>query len=114
MGLDYRTIGTRIMNIRKKCNLSQLQFSELIDKSPTYLSHIESGKKSMSLETFVQIANALYVSADVILAGQLEGADIMPSHEVAMLLADCSDFESLVITDTLKSIKTALRKHQTI
>ena len=59
MSLNYQAIGHRIMVIRKRNRISQLDFSELIDKSPTYVSYIENGKKRMRLETFVQIANAL-------------------------------------------------------
>ena len=73
MSLNYRAIGHRIMIIRKRHHISQLDFSELIDKSPTYVSYIENGKKSMSLDTFVQIANALDIPADILLAEQLTG-----------------------------------------
>ena len=51
MSLNYQAIGHRIMVIRKRNRISQLDFSELIDKSPTYVSYIENGKKRMSLET---------------------------------------------------------------
>jgi transcriptional regulator with XRE-family HTH domain len=40
MSLNYRAIGHRIMIIRKRHHISQLDFSELIDKSPTYVSYI--------------------------------------------------------------------------
>lgn len=114
MGLNYRAIGKRIMIIRKQNHLSQMLFAELIDKSPTYVSYIETGKKSMSLETFVQIANALYVPADILLAEQLTGSIMAASQEITILLKDCSDFERLVITDTLKSIKATLREHKPV
>jgi transcriptional regulator with XRE-family HTH domain len=114
MSLNYRAIGKRIMTFRKKNQLSQLTFSELIDKSPTYVSYIETGKKSMSLETFVQISNALHVPADILLAEQLTGSATAANHEITALLKDCSDFERLVITDTLKSIKATLREHKTV
>ena len=111
MSLNYRAIGQKIMTIRKKKCLSQLMFSELIDKSPTYVSYIETGKKSMSLDTFVQIANALCIPADILLAEQLTGTAVAASQEITLLLKDCSDYEKLVLTDTLKSIKTTLREH---
>ena len=112
MSLNYRAIGKRIMTIRKHNHLSQLTFSELIDKSPTYVSYIETGKKSMSLETFVQIANALCIPADILLAEQLTGSVVAASQEITTLLKDCSEFERLVIIDSLKSLKSALREHK--
>ena len=84
MSLNYRAIGRRIMIIRKRNNISQLVFSELIDKSPTYVSYIENGKKSMSLDTFVQIANALDIPADILLAEQLTGSVMAASQEITM------------------------------
>lgn len=114
MSLNYRAIGHRIMIIRKRNNISQLVFSELIDKSPTYVSYIENGKKSMSLDTFVQIANALDIPADILLAEQLTGSVMAASQEITMLLTDCSDYERMVITDTVKAMKTSLRDHKSI
>ena len=114
MSLNYRAIGQRIMILRKRRHLSQMKFSELIDKSPTYVSYIETGKKSRSLETFVQIANALHVPTDILLTEQLTDSVLPASQEITMLLADCSEFERLVITDALKSIKATLRKHKPI
>lgn len=114
MSLNYRSIGQRIMTIRKKRHLSQSMFSELIDKSPTFVSYIENGKKSMSLDTFVQIVNALNIPADVLLAEQLTGSAIAASQEITLLLKDCSDYERLVITDALKYIKATLREHSSV
>jgi len=114
MSLNYRAIGHRIMIIRKRHHISQLDFSELIDKSPTYVSYIENGKKSMSLDTFVQIANALDIPADILLAEQLTGSVMAASQEITMLLTDCSDYERMVITDTVKAMKASLRDHKSI
>lgn len=114
MNLNYRAIGKRIKAIRERSRLSQLMFSELINKSPTYVSYIETGKKSMSLDTFVQIANALNVSTDILLVEHLTCSAIPVSQEITMLLDDCSDYERLIITDTVKSIKAVLREHKSI
>ena len=111
MGLNYCAIGQRIREIRKNNQLSQAMLSELIDKSPTYVSYIESGSKSMSLETFVQIANALEIPTDLLLTEQLKGSRVAASHEITMILSDCSDYEKLIIIDAVKTIKATLRKH---
>lgn len=113
MSLNYRVIGQRIMLIRKQNHISQLKFSELIDKSPAYVSYIENGKKRMSLDTFVQIANTLDVPADILLAEQMTGCVMAVGQEVMLLLSDCSDFERLVITDTVRAMKERLHKYST-
>ena len=112
MGLNYCAIGQRIREIRKNNQLSQAMLSELIDKSPTYVSYIESGSKSMSLETFVQIANALEIPADLLLTEQVKGSSMVASQEITMILTDCSAYERFIIIDTVKTLKEALREHK--
>ena len=63
MSLNYKVIGKHIREVRQRNHLSQAMLSELVDKTPSYI-YIESGIKSMSLDTFVLIANALGVSPD--------------------------------------------------
>jgi len=82
MRINYSTIGRKIMTIRKKNGLSQMTFSEAIGKSPAYVSYIETGKKSMSLDTFVRIANTLCVSPDLLLAEQLMASAVPASQEL--------------------------------
>ena len=67
--------------------------------------------EGMSLETFVQIANALEIPTDLLLTEQLKGSTVAASHEIAMILSDCSDYEKLIIIDAVKTIKATLRKH---
>ena len=53
MSLNYNEIGKNIREVRKENGLSQAMLSELVEKSPSYISYIETGAKSMSLDTFV-------------------------------------------------------------
>ena len=81
MALNFVQIGKHIGEIRKRRGLSQQKLSEIIDKSPTYVSYIESGLKCMSLDTFVSIANALHVSADELLKDNIENTIKVANHE---------------------------------
>lgn len=112
MSLNYNDIGKNIREVRKENGLSQAMLSELVDKSPSYISYIETGAKSMSLDTFVMIANALGVTADRLLMEQLDEKNDITSSQVAALLADCSAFEDGVIIDTIKALKHSMRERQ--
>lgn len=112
MSLDYKAIGTQIREVRQRNHLSQAMLSELVDKTPSYISYIECGLKSMSLETFVLIANALNVSPAYLLLGQAVGTEPCASEEISLLLADCGIHESLIMLDVLKSLKRSLEMHQ--
>ena len=72
MATNNISIGQKIKSIRRRKGYTQAKLAESIGRSSTYVSYIESGFKSMSLETFVLIANALNATADEILEDSLE------------------------------------------
>lgn len=55
-------IGLRISQLRKAKNLSQEKFSYEAEIERTYLSHIEKGRKNISVSTLQRIVAALDVS----------------------------------------------------
>lgn len=59
-------LGARIKELRKKAGLSQDELSEKIGIDGKYLSRIEVGKRSPSLETLGSIADALQVEMMVL------------------------------------------------
>ena len=112
MSLNYKSIGKHIREIRQRNHLSQAMLSELVDKTPSYISYIESGIKSMSLDTFVLIANALGVSPDQLLLERITCSEQCASEEITLLLSDCTTYEMLILMDVLKTLKTSLKEHQ--
>ena len=65
--MNQKAIGRRIKTARERKRLTQEQLAELIDLSPMHISVIERGVKLPKLETLINIANVLDVSADVLL-----------------------------------------------
>lgn len=65
--MDLSAIGSRIKAARERKHLTQEDLAAIVDLSPTHISVIERGVKPPKLETFVNIANALGVSADMLL-----------------------------------------------
>lgn len=55
-------VGKRITQLRKAKNLSQEQFSYEADIERTYLTHIENGRKNISLSTLDKIVAALGIT----------------------------------------------------
>lgn len=66
---DNLEIGSRIRNIRESLNLSRSSFSEKINISEVFLSQVERGEKSISLNTLINICNNTGFSSDYILFG---------------------------------------------
>ena len=109
MTINYSLIGNRIKTARKAKGLSQSELSELIDKSVGYMSYIETGSKKPSLETLIQIANALDVTIDELLSDNFVASSTVSNTQINQLLSDCSAFEKSVILLSIKSIKDAIR-----
>jgi len=66
MNLD--SIGNNIRRYRLAKKLRQQDLAEMADVSVNYIGMIERGEKLPSLETLIDIINALKVSADMVLA----------------------------------------------
>ena len=111
MALNYILLGKRIKDSRCKRKLSQASLAEMIDKSPTYVSYLESGIKCPSLDTLVQIANVLQVSADCLLAESLNSPLEVDSSEFDEVFDDCNPYEWRVIIETARALKAAMREY---
>lgn len=62
-------IGKRIRLIRESQGKTRDKLSEEADISPHFLFEIETGKKSMTAKTIVNLAKALNVTTDYLLLG---------------------------------------------
>ena len=54
-------IGVRITELRKAKNLSQQKFAYEADLERSFLSHIEKGRKNISVETLQRILEGLEI-----------------------------------------------------
>lgn len=70
--MDLKAIGNRIRIRRKDLSLKQEELAAKADISTTFAGLVESGEKAPSLETFINIANALIIPADFLLEDVLE------------------------------------------
>lgn len=64
---DYRTIGNKLFNIRKKAGLTQAELAETAGLSDRTYADIERGNVNMRIETFLRICQVLHVTPDDIL-----------------------------------------------
>ena len=73
--MDYKRLGTRIREERKRLHLTQAQLAEAIDISDTYMGAIERGERSLTLDTLVSLVNRLGVTVDYLLADSVSDTD---------------------------------------
>jgi len=70
--MDYVDLGKRVRAYRMAKNWTQEYLAREIGVSTSFIGHIERGSRKASIDTLVQLANALEISTDDLLAGSLE------------------------------------------
>ena len=91
--MNTSSIGKRIRKYRDSKGWRQEDFAEKIGLSVTYTGMIERGEKVPKLETFITIANALEVSADLLLADVLLTGYNVKSSEITEEIASLAPAE---------------------
>ena len=110
MELDYKAIGKRIKIARIKANLTQEKLSEMVVVSPTHLSNIETGTTRVSLNTIINIANALHITSDDLLCDNVVKAKVQFEKDIALKIEDCDEYEIRIIRDMAAATKETLRR----
>lgn len=67
---DFRAIGNRLLEIRKKVGMTQNEVAEKANLSDRTYADIERGYVNMRIETFLKICEALCVTPDDILTNE--------------------------------------------
>lgn len=85
--LYLQKIGARIIERRKKLNLTQEALAEKADVTPQFVSYAELGKRAMRPENLMKISAALEVSTDYLLTGDIVEKDLLILSEKLRQLA---------------------------
>lgn len=65
----YEALATRIRKLRSQKGWSQEELAERAGLHRTYISHLENGKRQISVETLCKVARGLEVSPSDLLKG---------------------------------------------
>lgn len=104
MAIDYESLGKRIANARKQTGITQEALGEQLNMTRKHISVIEAAINRPSLDTLVDIANALNVSADDLLVDSLTHSASTADSEIHRLLLDCNAIEQEILTRMVKEI----------
>lgn len=69
--MDKKSFGKRMQKYREMLGYSQEALAETVGCSSIFISYIERGEKSPSLDNLIKLANALDISTDILLGGEL-------------------------------------------
>lgn len=92
------SLGRQIALFRKSRGMKQEELAEKVSLSTSYISAIERGVKTPTLENFIAIANVLKVSSDELLKEELEVRDDIQMTQLGAMLEhlDSSEKERIL------------------
>ena len=107
--MNNKAIGRRIKQYRKESGYTQEDLAEMIPLSVGFLSAIERGAGSPSIDTFVNIVNCIGASADEILVDVIyKSCRIKESW----ILADLNVFPEEVRRYLINEIRVLIEFHK--
>ena len=86
---DSRVVGNKLLAIRKRMGLTQMQVAEAAELSDRAYADIERGTVNMRMDTILRICRALHVTPDEIFTEADEPAAVRQEELLARLEA-CS------------------------
>lgn len=107
--IDYAGIGKRIKEKRIALGMTQEKLSEMANLSIAHISHIENGHTKLSIESLVNIANALGTSADGLLQDNLLHNELYYHEAISNVVSDCSVDEIKDLSHVIVYFKEFIR-----
>ena len=100
--MDYILLGKRIRDERLLLRLTLEKLAERTDKSINFIGQIERGEGKPSLETMVDIANALGTTVDSLLQDNVKAVSDSIGKEVEAIIRTLDDNGKQFILDMVK------------
>lgn len=97
--MDLTLLGNRIRIAREKKGITQEELADRVNISPSHISVIERGVKTVRIDTVVRIANELDVSADYLLQ------DLVKRSRESQLLSSIMDLPETDRSRLLNAVK---------
>lgn len=100
--MDYILLGKRIRDERLLLRLTLEKLAERTDKSINFIGQIERGEGKPSLETMVDIANALGTTVDSLLRDNVRAVNDNTGKEIEAIIRTLDDNGKQFILDMVK------------
>ena len=107
--LNSNKLGKRIKQARKEKHMTAETFAEKVGISISFLREIERGHKKPSISNFVEIANALEVSADELLKDNIHASEPLILQGIAAELEGLTPKQINLIEKVVKAMKSAFQ-----
>lgn len=108
MKVNYIIIGKHIKEIRIARGITQAELAERVERSTTFIAHIESGTKRPGLETLISIATALSSTVDELLLGNQPVDRMTYQREIREILEGCNTKQRDFILHIIRAVRDGL------
>ncbi len=107
---EFRLVlGRRIKEFRKAAGLTQEQLSEIVDIAPQYLSRLETGRRAPSLDTIIELAEALNTTPSALLAEVRQDVQAERVGRLAALFSSLAESDAAFLESELAGWMSHLR-----
>lgn len=107
MDIDYKIIGQRIKEERRKKGWSQEKLSEAIDVTTVYISRVERGSSQINLKRLAQISRVLGTSVEYLIVGTVTKTPNYLDKELYETLLTCTPDKQRLIYNIAKIVSNA-------
>lgn len=107
MDVDYKIIGQRIKEERRKKGWSQERLSEEIDVTTVYISRVERGSSQINLKRLAQISRVLGTSIEYLIEGTVIKSPNYLDKELYEILLNCTPAKQRLIYNIAKIVSNA-------
>ena len=106
--INYKALGAKIKEYRKKENITQEQLAEMADISLSHMSNVETASVSVSLPALKLIADAL----DELLVDSYSKKQkkYFYSKKMDLIMEQCETVEQEIIVNTVSTLADNLLK----
>ena len=102
--MDKKAFGKQLQLYRERAGYSQEALAEQIECSTIFISYIERGEKSPSLDTLVKLANALDISVDILFGKELKNYTSEKLKYIVSQLKNLPSLEQQKVLDIMDSV----------
>lgn len=97
--IDYKAVGRKVKKCRLQKNITQEELAEICIISPSYIGHIERGRRNLSLNTAIQISRSLEVGLDYLF---LDSAESEITNSINSALNNCTKEQKNTLVEIVK------------
>lgn len=105
MFMNLKNIGNNVKTLRLASGMTQAQLAEKADMSTVHMSHIETGSVAMSIDSLINISNALSTTPDSILWGEFNLTDDKTQMLLSRKIQEMTPDENRLIIEFIDLVK---------